>query len=157
MFDSNNFTVFNVLFPKCMSLKRKAVYTVQFKSNARAKSDIRSNCCAARTCKPLQEAKVAQLFYCQNKFSRVCGDLAKWPDDRLWNSFKQLLKEAKQTKTVRNDRNHQKRIETMQTKKSPNDNVNDSNAERNASLDLDPTCWIILSAKFWMKELYLWQ
>ena len=28
----------------------------------------------------------------------------------------------------------------MQTKKSPNDNVNDSNAERNALLDLDPTC-----------------
>ena len=100
-----------------------------------------------------QIQKVAQLFYCQNKFSRVCGDLAKWPDDRLWNSFKQLLKEAKQTKTVRNDRNHQKRIETMQTKKSPNDNVNDSNAERNALLDLDLTCWIILSAKFSVKYI----
>ena len=61
MFDSNNFTVFNVLFPKCMSLKRKAVYTVQSKSNSRAKSGIRS-CCAARTCKPLQEAKV--LYFC---------------------------------------------------------------------------------------------
>ena len=51
-------------------------------------------------------------------------------------------------RTVRNDRNHQKRIETMQTKKSPNDNVSDSNAERNALLDLDLTCWIILSANF---------
>ena len=47
----------NVLFPKCMSLKRKAIYTVQSKSNARAKSGIRS-CCATRTCKPPQEAKV---------------------------------------------------------------------------------------------------
>ena len=57
-------------------------------------------------------------------------------------------------RTVRNDRNHQKRIETMQTKKSPNDNVNDSNAERNALLDLDLTCWIILSAKFSVKYIY---
>ena len=57
-------------------------------------------------------------------------------------------------RTVRNDRNHQKRIETMQTKKSPNDNVNNSNAERNASLDLDLTCWIILSAKFSVKYIY---
>ena len=54
-----------------------------------------------------QIQKVAQLFYCQNKLSRVCGDVAKWPDDRLWNSFKQLLKEGKQTKTEkdRNDKN----------------------------------------------------
>ena len=43
--------------PKCMSLKRKAVYTVQSKSNSRAKSGIRS-CCAARTWRPPQEAKV---------------------------------------------------------------------------------------------------
>ena len=42
----------------------------------------------------------------------------------------------------------------MQTKKSPNDNVNDSNAKRNASLDLDLTCSIILSAKFSMKYIY---
>ena len=43
----------------------------------------------------------------KNKFSRVCGDVAKWPDDRLWNSFKQLLKEGKQTKTEKdgNDKN----------------------------------------------------
>ena len=54
-----------------------------------------------------QIQKVAQLFYCQNEFSLVCGDVAKWPDDRLWNS-----------------------------------------------LDLDLTCWIILSAKFSMKYIY---
>ena len=42
----------------------------------------------------------------------------------------------------------------MQTKKSPNDNVNDSKAERNASLDLDLTRRIILSAKFSMKYIY---
>ena len=47
--------------PKCMSLKRKAVYTVQSKSNSRAKGGIRS-CCAARTWKPPQEAKV--LYFC---------------------------------------------------------------------------------------------
>ena len=47
--------------PKCMSLKRKAVYTVQSKRNARAKSGIRS-CCATRTCKPPQEAKVP--YFC---------------------------------------------------------------------------------------------
>ena len=52
---------------KCMSLKRKAVYTaqsktaVQSKKNARAKSGIRS-CCATRTCKPPQGAKV--LYFC---------------------------------------------------------------------------------------------
>ena len=42
----------------------------------------------------------------------------------------------------------------MQMKKSPNNNVNDSNNERNALLDLDLTCWIILSAKFSMKYIY---
>ena len=47
--------------PNCMSLKRKAVYTVQSKRNARAKSGIRS-CCATRTCKPPQEAKVP--YFC---------------------------------------------------------------------------------------------
>ena len=40
----------------------------------------------------------------------------------------------------------------MQTKKNrPNNNVNDSNAEQNASLDLDLTCWIFF------KESYLWK
>ena len=46
-----------VLFPKYMSLKRKAVYTVQNQNYARAKSGVRSFC-AARTFKPLQEVKV---------------------------------------------------------------------------------------------------
>ena len=58
--------------PKCMSLKRNAVYTVQSKRavqskrNACAKSGIRS-CCATRTCKPPQEAKVPYLWFtCKN-------------------------------------------------------------------------------------------
>ena len=42
----------------------------------------------------------------------------------------------------------------MQTKKSPNDNVNDSNAERNTLLELDLTCGIILSPNFSMKYIY---
>ena len=76
-FDSNNFTVFNVLFPKCMSLKRKAVYTVQSKSNSRAKGGIRS-CCAARAWKPPQEAKV--LYF--------CGPFVVYPQE-LWNERSQ--------------------------------------------------------------------
>ena len=49
--------------PKCMSLKRKAVYTVQSKRNACAKSGVRS-CCATRICKPPQEAKVP--YFCRS-------------------------------------------------------------------------------------------
>ena len=46
-FDSNNFTVFNVLFPKKMSLKRKAVSTaVQSKNNAHKKIGARTSCAA---------------------------------------------------------------------------------------------------------------
>ena len=78
----------------------------------------------------------------QNDPMIVCGT----PSNSYWKK--------RNKRTVRNNRNHQKRIETMQTKKSPNDNVNDSNAERNASLDLDLTCWIILSAKFSVKYIY---
>ena len=71
-FDSNNFTVFNVLFPKCMSLKRKAAYTVlvQNQNYARAKSGVRS-CCAARTCKPPQEVKVPYF----------CGPFVVYPQE----------------------------------------------------------------------------
>ena len=71
-FDSNNFTniVFNVLFPKCLSLKKKAVYTVQSKNNARIRSGVRS-CCAARTRKPLQEVKL----------SYFCGPFAAYPQE----------------------------------------------------------------------------
>ena len=49
--------------PKCMSLKRKAAYTVlvQNQNYARPKSGVRS-CCAARTCKPPQEVKVP--YFC---------------------------------------------------------------------------------------------
>ena len=78
-FDSNNFTVFNVLFPKCMSLKRKAAYTVlvQNQNNARAKSGVRS-CCAARTCKPPQEVKVPYF----------CGPFVVYLQE-LWNERSQ--------------------------------------------------------------------
>ena len=66
-FDSN---VFNVLFPKCVSLKRKAVYTVQSKNNAHVRSGVRS-CWAARTRKPPQEAKVPYF----------CGPFAFYPQE----------------------------------------------------------------------------
>ena len=74
-FDSNNFT----MSPKCMSLKRKAAYTVlvQNQNNARAKSGVRS-CCAARTCKPPQEVKVPYF----------CGPFVVYPQE-LWNERSQ--------------------------------------------------------------------
>ena len=82
-FDSNNFT----MSPKCMSLKRKAAYTVlvQNQNNARAKSGVRS-CCAARTCKPPQEVKVPYF----------CGPFVVYPQE-LWNerSQKSSLQEKK--------------------------------------------------------------
>ena len=74
-FDSNNFT----MSPKCMSLKRKAAYTVlvQNQNNARAKSGVRS-CCATRTCKPPQEVKVPYF----------CGPFVVYPQE-LWNERSQ--------------------------------------------------------------------
>ena len=74
-FDSNNFT----MSPKCMSLKRKAAYTVlvQNQNYARAKSGVRS-CCAARTCKPPQEVKVPYF----------CGPFVVYPQE-LWNERSQ--------------------------------------------------------------------
>ena len=74
-FDSNNFT----MPPTCMSLKRKAAYTVlvQNQNYARAKSGVRS-CCAARTCKPPQEVKVPYF----------CGPFVVYPQE-LWNERSQ--------------------------------------------------------------------
>ena len=69
--------VFNVLFPKFSSLKRKAVYTVQNQNYARARSGVRS-CCAARTCKPPQEVKVPYF----------CGPFVVYPQE-LWNERSQ--------------------------------------------------------------------
>ena len=60
-----------------MSLKRKAVYTVQSKNNARAKSGVRS-CCTARTCKPPQESKVPYF----------CGPFVVYLQE-LWNQRSQ--------------------------------------------------------------------
>ena len=79
-FDSNNFTVFNVLFPKRMSLKRKAAYTVlvQNQNYACAKSGVRS-CCTARTCKPPQEVKVPYF----------CGPFVVYPQE-LWNERRRM-------------------------------------------------------------------
>ena len=52
------------------------------------------------------------------------------------------------------DKNHKKTIEMIYNRKNwPNDNENDLSTEQNASLDLDLTCWIILSAKFSMKSM----
>ena len=72
--------------PKCLSLKRKAVYTVQSKSNARAKNGIRS-CCATRTCKPPQEAKVPYF----------CGPFVVYLQE-LWNERSQKSSPQEATK-----------------------------------------------------------
>ena len=73
------------LFPKCVSLKRKAGYAVQSKNNAHAESGIQS-CCTARTCKPPQKVKV--LYF--------CGPFVVYPLE-LWNqrSQKTSLQEAR--------------------------------------------------------------
>ena len=72
--------------PNCMSLKRKAVYTVHSKRNERAKSGIRS-CCATRTCKPPQEAKVPY----------VCGPFVVYLQE-LWNEKSQKSSPQEATK-----------------------------------------------------------
>ena len=84
-----------------MSLKRKAVYTVQSKSNSRAKSGIRS-CCAARTWRPPQEAKVPYfadpLCFTRKNFETKevknlhCKKLENYrkPQEGAWNSLQVL-------------------------------------------------------------------
>ena len=58
--------------PTCMSLKRKAAYTVlvQNPNYAHAKSGVRS-CCAARKCKPPQEVRVPYF----------CGPFVVYPQE----------------------------------------------------------------------------
>ena len=69
------------------------VYTVQSKSNARAESGIRS-CCATRTCKPPQKAKV--LYF--------CGPFVVYLQE-LWNERSRKSSPQEATKTQEGVRN----------------------------------------------------
>ena len=103
-FDSNNFT----MSPKCMSLKRKAAYTVlvQNQNYARAKSGVRS-CCAARTCKPPQEVKVPYF----------CGPFVVYPQE-LWNERSQKSSSQEARKLPQGSRRRMKFFISVNLKRS---------------------------------------